>query len=183
MDLEEIIRGELAENVDREDFQLSEVNAIRLAYKDIIAAAAKERQREHGGTAPGKHSPKISGSDDRHDRETAAKIGAFANLSGRSVEKIAAVCDAAEANPEPVWPSACADGRDKRQQRPQAESRRRSGTLHGRWLGAAGVKFALPVEDRLAELSICITSSMFFAELRSLQCGGAIFLVWPGVHC
>jgi hypothetical protein len=53
-------------------------------------AAAKERQREHGGTAPGKHSAKVSQSDGR----VTNKIGSFAGVSGRQVEKIAAVCEA-----------------------------------------------------------------------------------------
>ena len=52
-------------------------------------------QREHGGTAPGKHSAKVS----RTVRAT-DKIGEFAGVSGRTVEKIRDVVDAAEADPE-----------------------------------------------------------------------------------
>jgi N6-adenosine-specific RNA methylase IME4 len=96
VDLEEIARGELAENVDRKGFLPSEIEAIRRTLEPVEKAAARERQREHGGTAPGKHSGKLSPSEKR----TRDRIGAFAGVSGKQVEKIAAVVAAAEAEPE-----------------------------------------------------------------------------------
>ena len=72
----------------------SEINAIRRALAPIEKAAAKQRMREHGGTAPGKqHSAKLSQSVRATDR-----LGAFAGVSGRTVEKIAEVVEAAEAD-------------------------------------------------------------------------------------
>ena len=63
--------------------------------------AAKERQRKHGGTAPGrrKHSGKLSRSERTRDR-----IGAFAGVSGRSLVKIQAIVEAAERNPKRFAP-------------------------------------------------------------------------------
>jgi ParB-like chromosome segregation protein Spo0J len=98
IDLDAIARGELVENTCRKDFLPSEIDAIRRALEPEEKAAAKERQRRHSGTAPGKkHSGKISTSDAGKVRD---KIGNFAGISGRTVEKIAAICDAAEADPE-----------------------------------------------------------------------------------
>src|SRR5262245_2444046 len=46
VDLEQVIRGELAENAIRKDFLPSEIDAIRRALEPIEKAAAKERQGE-----------------------------------------------------------------------------------------------------------------------------------------
>jgi hypothetical protein len=97
VDMEQIARGGFSENAYRKDFLPSEIDAIRRHLEPIERAAAKERQRAHGGTAPGKHSGKISTSDAGKTRD---KIGAFAGISGRQVEKIAAVTEAAEREPE-----------------------------------------------------------------------------------
>jgi hypothetical protein len=43
-DLEEVVRGELAENAIRKDFLPSEIEAIRRAIEPLEKAAAKERQ-------------------------------------------------------------------------------------------------------------------------------------------
>jgi len=88
IDLNQIVRGEFAENVHRKDFLPSEVDAIRRAMEPIEKAAARERMTR------GKFSP---GSDAGKTRD---KIGKFAGISGRTVEKIAAIMDAAEADPE-----------------------------------------------------------------------------------
>ena len=91
VDLDAVIRGELAENTQRKDFLPSEIEAIRRALEPIEKAAAKERMSgggkgvENFHTLPGK---------------TRDKIGAFAGVSGRTLEKIAAVVAAAEAEPE-----------------------------------------------------------------------------------
>jgi N6-adenosine-specific RNA methylase IME4/ParB-like chromosome segregation protein Spo0J len=91
--LEEIVRGELAENVDRKGFLPSEIEAIRRTLEPVAKAAAKARQ------AAGKEVPENCGKD-RHELETSSRIGAFAGVSGCTVEKIAAVVAAAEAEPE-----------------------------------------------------------------------------------
>jgi ParB-like chromosome segregation protein Spo0J len=96
-EVKEIVQAELAENAHRKDYSPSEIDAIRRAIEPVEQAAAKERQRRHGGTAPGKHSGKISTSDAGKVRD---KIGKFAGISGKTLGKIAEVCDAARADPE-----------------------------------------------------------------------------------
>jgi ParB-like chromosome segregation protein Spo0J len=98
VNIDQIRRGEFAENGHRKDYVPSEIDAIRRALEPEEKAAAKERQRQHGGTAPGRHLRKLSSSV-RAD-QTRDKIGKFAHISGRTVSKIAEVCDAARANPE-----------------------------------------------------------------------------------
>lgn len=86
--LDDVLRGELAENTERKDFLPSEIEAIRRAMlpKETQAAAARETL--------GKVSP---GSDTGRVRD---KIGAYAGVSGRQVEKIATVVKAAEEEPK-----------------------------------------------------------------------------------
>jgi ParB/RepB/Spo0J family partition protein len=54
VDLKEVVSGEFAENSFCKDFLPSEVEAIRRGLEPYEKAAAKERQRRHGGTAPGR---------------------------------------------------------------------------------------------------------------------------------
>jgi ParB-like nuclease domain len=89
VDMENVTRGELAENVGRQPFLPSEIEAIRRTLEPVEKAAAEQRMK--AGT-PAKVS---QGSGRATD-----KIGAFAGVSGRTVEKIAQVCAAAEAEPE-----------------------------------------------------------------------------------
>jgi ParB/RepB/Spo0J family partition protein len=88
VDLAEIARGELAENAIRKDFLPSEIDAIRRALEPLEKAAAKQRETLGKISLP---------SEAGRVRD---KIGAFAGVSGRTVEKIAAVVEAAEAEPE-----------------------------------------------------------------------------------
>jgi N6-adenosine-specific RNA methylase IME4 len=89
VNLDDIVRGEFAENAHRKDFLPSEIDAIRRALEPVEKAAAKDRMREGGKGV------KVSQPSRATD-----KIGAFAGVSGRTIEKIAAVVDAAEADPE-----------------------------------------------------------------------------------
>ena len=101
VNLKEVVRGEFAENAFRKDFLPSEIEAIRRAIEPYERAAAKERQRKHAGTAPGrKHSGKVSRSEVR----TRDRIGCFAGISGRSLAKIQAVVEAAELQPKRFGP-------------------------------------------------------------------------------
>jgi len=90
--LDDIVRGEFAENADRKDFLPSEIDAIRRELEPIEKAAAKERQRQGGR---GKKGAKVS-----QPFRTSDKLGAFAGVSGRTIEKIAAVVDAAKTEPQ-----------------------------------------------------------------------------------
>lgn len=89
--LEKIVRGEFAENAERKDFTPSEIDAIRRAMLPLEQAAARERKGEARKTG------KVSPSNQSRSRD---KVGAFAGVSGRQVEKIAEVVDAAVAEPE-----------------------------------------------------------------------------------
>jgi hypothetical protein len=63
----------------------------------IEKAAAKQRQIEHGGTAPGKQSRTISGSEGGDSRD---KVGAKLGVSGKTYEKSKAVHEAINAELE-----------------------------------------------------------------------------------
>jgi len=96
VDLDDVERGEYAENVERKDFAPSEVNALYQALHDKLSAEAKERQTST--LKRGDEKPVV---ETFHDGgKTRDKIGDFAGRSGRTVEKINAVCEAAEKNPE-----------------------------------------------------------------------------------
>jgi N6-adenosine-specific RNA methylase IME4 len=97
VDLKEVIRGEFAENAYRKNLLPSEIEAIRRALLPLEKAAAKERQRHHGGTAPGRK--KQSGQFARSDGRVRDKIAGFAGISGRTLIKIQAVVEAAEQQP------------------------------------------------------------------------------------
>jgi ParB-like nuclease domain len=92
IDLDEIGRGELAENTDRKDFLPSEIDAIRRALEPIEKAAAKERQGSRNDLR--ETFPEVG------EQRARDSVGAFAGVSGRTVEKIAHVMRAAEAEPE-----------------------------------------------------------------------------------
>jgi N6-adenosine-specific RNA methylase IME4 len=89
VNLDDIVLGEFAENVHRQDFLPSEIDAIRRALAPAEAAAAKARM-----SAGGKGWKVSTPSGKTRDR-----IGAFAGVSGRTVEKIAYVVAAAEREP------------------------------------------------------------------------------------
>ncbi len=72
----EIVRGEFAENAIRKDFLPSEIDAIRVALAPREKAAATERMTL-GKVSTGSTSGK-----------TRDKVGSFAGVSGRTVEKI-----------------------------------------------------------------------------------------------
>jgi N6-adenosine-specific RNA methylase IME4 len=90
-------QAEISENMFRKDWTPSEIGALWRTLEPAAKNAAKEQQRKHGGTAPGRQSGQLSRSDDGRARD---KVAAIAGVSGRTLEKIAAVCEAAEAEPE-----------------------------------------------------------------------------------
>ena len=96
IDLDDIARGEYAENVHRKDFTLSEAVAIKRALEPLERAAAKERQRE-GGRSGGKASGKLPEASKGNAADKAAKATGMAR---RTLEKAEAIVDAAEAEPE-----------------------------------------------------------------------------------
>ena len=98
-DLVERLKTERDENTERKAFTPSEVVALGAEIEELERKAAKERQRQHGGTAPGKpkdtsgNLPEVSG---RTRDKTADAVG----MSGRTYEKAKAVVGAARAEPE-----------------------------------------------------------------------------------
>jgi len=88
VDLDNVTRGELAENVEREPFLPSELDAIRRTLEPEARAAAEQRMKA------GKPSEKFS------KGRAADKVAAFAGVSRPTLDKIAAVVAAAEAEPE-----------------------------------------------------------------------------------
>jgi N6-adenosine-specific RNA methylase IME4 len=92
VDLDAVVRGELAENAHRKDFLPSEIEAIRRALEPIEKAAAKARSGAR--TDLRENFPEVEAG------RTRDKIGSFAGVSGRTVEKITKVVDAVERDPE-----------------------------------------------------------------------------------
>ncbi|HWB51482.1 MAG TPA: hypothetical protein VG651_20395 [Stellaceae bacterium] len=91
------------------DFPRPEGDSSYRALQPTEREAARERITEgaRAGAAitNGQERPTESfGKADRHANETTAKIGSFAGVSGRTVEKIAKVVDAAKAEPERFGP-------------------------------------------------------------------------------
>src|SRR5215471_16666257 len=76
VDLDDIKRGELSENVHRKAFLPSEIEAIRRALMPVEAAVAKERMAEGG--KGGKLSQPSTEPERARD-----KVAAFARVSGR----------------------------------------------------------------------------------------------------
>ena len=89
VDLEDITRGEVAENYARKDFAPSEMVAIRRALEPQVATPvgrpAKEIKETFLNSTPG---------------QTRDKVAEFTGVSGRTLDKATAVVEAAEADPE-----------------------------------------------------------------------------------
>jgi N6-adenosine-specific RNA methylase IME4 len=98
INIDSIARGEYAENFYRKNFTLSEAVAIKRALEPVEREAAKERQREHGKTAPGrKHSGQVAHSV---KGRAADKVAKATGMARRTLEKAEAIVAAAEAEPE-----------------------------------------------------------------------------------
>jgi hypothetical protein len=80
VELDEIARGEFAENAFRKDLAPSEIEAIRRTMIPLEKEAARERQAMAGGSAPGKFPEAVERS------QTRDKIGSFAGVSGRALK-------------------------------------------------------------------------------------------------
>jgi 16S rRNA G966 N2-methylase RsmD len=95
VDVPNIVRGALSENAQRKDFLPSEIDAIRRVMEPLEQAAAQQRQR--AGLKRGKNRPVRETFPNGAAGRARDKVAAFAGKSGRTVEKIKAVCDAARA--------------------------------------------------------------------------------------
>lgn len=97
LDLAQVVRGEYAENFFRKTFTPSEMADIADALEPAERAAAKERQREHGGTAPGKHSGEIPLSVPGRALDQISRV---VGADRKTITKAREVRDAAKAEPE-----------------------------------------------------------------------------------
>jgi hypothetical protein len=101
IDLDDIVRGEWSENANRKDFAPSEIVAIKRALEPKLKDEARERQAAAGprkgrgtkSTAPGKFPEALQG-------RAADKVGAFVHKDRKTIEKMEAVVEAAEADPK-----------------------------------------------------------------------------------
>jgi N6-adenosine-specific RNA methylase IME4 len=93
VDLDEIVRGEHAENAIRKDFTISEAVAIKRALEPLEHVAARARQ----GTRTDKHPGKFPTSSKGRAGDKAAAATGFGR---RTLEKAEAIVDAAKAEPE-----------------------------------------------------------------------------------
>jgi len=99
VDLDSVVRGEYVENANRKDFTLSESVAIKRALESREREIAKERQREHGNTAPGrKNTP--GNLPTVFKGRALDKVAQVVGKGRRTLEKAEAVVTAAEAEPE-----------------------------------------------------------------------------------
>jgi hypothetical protein len=57
-------QGEIRNQFGRRNLSPYDRSALALKLKELIRERAKERQQEHGGTAPGKNIPQKSGGSD-----------------------------------------------------------------------------------------------------------------------
>jgi ParB-like chromosome segregation protein Spo0J len=94
--IEDIVHGEFAENVDRDDFTPSEMVAIGRAVEPLLREQAKERKRE-GGRSGGKASGKLPEASNGQARDHVAR---YCGVSGKTYERAKAVVAAAEREPE-----------------------------------------------------------------------------------
>jgi hypothetical protein len=81
VDLENVIEGELAENVHRKDFLPSELWAIAQKVKEVV------------WTPVGRPPEKVENYHHSHGGKTRDKAAAYFGVSGRHLEKIGAVCE------------------------------------------------------------------------------------------
>src|SRR6516225_9425754 len=96
INLDQIVRGEFAENTCRKDFTLSEAVAIKRALEPLEKAKAKERMVA-AHASPEKFSEQAKGN-------ALDKVATVAGVHRTTLAKAEAVVDAAEAEPEKFGP-------------------------------------------------------------------------------
>ena len=107
-DLDDALRLLIAqrdENTCRKDFAPSEAVAVGAAVEAIESKAAKERQRKHGGTSPGR-SKNTSGKlpEVKGGHRTRTRVAKAVGMRDRTYEKAKAVVQAAREDPKRFGP-------------------------------------------------------------------------------
>jgi hypothetical protein len=93
--------AERDENTERLEFSPSEIVELGRRLEGLEKPAAKERQKEHGGTAPGKRKRNTGGKFPQViSGKSRDKVGSAVGTSGKTYEKAKAVVEAAEKDPE-----------------------------------------------------------------------------------
>ena len=92
------LRAEISENVMRKDWTPSELDGAGRRIEPYIAEAAKERQREGGRRKAGGKLPPAE------KYKTRDLVAGLLGTSGRNLEKIGDVVEAAESDPEQFGP-------------------------------------------------------------------------------
>jgi ParB-like chromosome segregation protein Spo0J len=103
VDLDRVVRGEYAENMFRKAFTPTEIGAIAQAIAPLERAAAKERQQKAGERYGRGKEPIASGKFPEAIKGRARdQVGKVAGVSGKTIERILDVIEAAdEDNPPP----------------------------------------------------------------------------------
>ena len=99
-DAVKLLTAERDENTCRKDLAPSEAVAIGEVLRPMEQEAAKERQKEHGGTAPGKAKNTSENFSEVIKGETDTKVAKAVGMSAPTYRKAAAVVAAAEKEPE-----------------------------------------------------------------------------------
>ncbi|MGH8580657.1 MAG: MT-A70 family methyltransferase [Gammaproteobacteria bacterium] len=95
-DARSALATERDENVCRKEFTIGEKLALGERLEGLEREAAKQRQREHGGTAPGKHLGQVALSVNGRTRD---RVAAGIGMKPRTYEKAKAVYQAAKSEP------------------------------------------------------------------------------------
>jgi ParB family transcriptional regulator, chromosome partitioning protein len=98
VDIDAIVRGELAENTYRKNFFPSEMVAISTTIEQRERAEAKRRQLS--GLKRGKNKPVVENYPNGGNGKSRDKIAKPLGISGRTLEKAKVIIEAAEAEPE-----------------------------------------------------------------------------------
>jgi hypothetical protein len=91
--------AERDENTCRKDLTPSEMVAFGRRLEALERPAAKERQRGHGGTAPGREANTSGNFPEVSKGQTRDKVAEALGVSGRTYKKMEAVVEAAEEDP------------------------------------------------------------------------------------
>jgi ParB-like chromosome segregation protein Spo0J len=120
IDLASIVMGELSENAFRKDFLPSEIDAIRRTLEPLERAGARERQVSR--LRRGQQSAPVMANF--QNGTTRDRIARYVGVSGRTVDKIKEVCEAADADPVRFGPLVVEMDRTGKVDRPHAELKR-----------------------------------------------------------
>jgi len=94
------MRAELHENICREPMRPTEAIELGKRIEAIEKPEAKRRQKDHGGTAPGKPLNTSGKLPEVKKGDTRDKVAAAVGISGKTYDKIKQVAEAAEKEPE-----------------------------------------------------------------------------------